>query len=135
MTPQIYYLFTLDMQMVFKRNDNKLGFCQCYQWFSGLVYYIEMMGYITLGNLNIRIHRDITCEMWFGVGRYKNTYTPSANEECRCMCNESILVNNYLAIFNSFLFPYVALHLCIVFPTSQQLPVQRLLRRLLKPQK
>jgi hypothetical protein len=24
--------------------------------------------YITQGNLNIRIHRDITGEMWFGVG-------------------------------------------------------------------
>ena len=23
-----------------------------------------------LGNLNIRIHRDITGEMWFGVGEY-----------------------------------------------------------------
>ena len=28
----------------------------------------EMMGYIAKGNLNIRIHRDITGEMWFGVG-------------------------------------------------------------------
>ena len=27
----------------------------------------EMMGYIAKGNLNIRIHRDITGEMWFGV--------------------------------------------------------------------
>ncbi len=24
-----------------------------------------MMGYIAMGNLNIRIHRDITDEMWF----------------------------------------------------------------------
>jgi len=30
--------------------------------------YIEMMGYIAKGNLNIRIHMDITGEMWFGVG-------------------------------------------------------------------
>jgi hypothetical protein len=29
----------------------------------------EMMGYIAQGNLNIRIHRDITGEMWFGVDR------------------------------------------------------------------
>ena len=28
----------------------------------------EMMGYIVKGNLNIRIHRDITGKMWFGVG-------------------------------------------------------------------
>ncbi len=45
----------------------KPDFCQYYRWFSGLVYYFEMMGYIALGNLNIRIHRDITGEMWFGV--------------------------------------------------------------------
>jgi hypothetical protein len=28
----------------------------------------EMMGYIAQGNLNIRIHRDITGDMWFGAG-------------------------------------------------------------------
>jgi hypothetical protein len=28
-----------------------------------------MMGYIAKGNLNIRIHRDITGEMWFGVDK------------------------------------------------------------------
>ena len=27
----------------------------------------EMFEYITQGNLNIRIHRNITDEMWFGV--------------------------------------------------------------------
>ena len=27
----------------------------------------ELLSYITQGNLNIRIHRDITGEMWFGV--------------------------------------------------------------------
>jgi hypothetical protein len=31
------------------------------------VYYSEMMGYIVQGNLNIRIHRDITDDMWLGV--------------------------------------------------------------------
>jgi hypothetical protein len=31
-----------------------------------------MFGYIIQGNLNIRIHRDITGEMWFGVD---NPYT------------------------------------------------------------
>ncbi len=31
-------------------------------------YYFEMMGYIAIGNLNIRIHWDITGEMWFGMG-------------------------------------------------------------------
>lgn len=29
----------------------------------------EMVGYIVQENLNIRIHRDITGEMWFGVGK------------------------------------------------------------------
>jgi len=29
--------------------------------------YIEMIGYIAKGNLNIRRHRDITGEMWFEV--------------------------------------------------------------------
>ncbi len=28
----------------------------------------ELFSYIINGNLNIRIHRDITGEMWFGVG-------------------------------------------------------------------
>ena len=28
----------------------------------------ELSSYIINGNLNIRIHRDITVEMWFGVG-------------------------------------------------------------------
>ena len=28
----------------------------------------ELLSYIVKGNLNIRIHRDITGEMWFGVG-------------------------------------------------------------------
>jgi hypothetical protein len=30
--------------------------------------YSEMFGYIATGRVNIRIHRDITGEMWFGVG-------------------------------------------------------------------
>ncbi len=28
----------------------------------------EMMGYVASGRINIRIHRDISGEMWFGVG-------------------------------------------------------------------
>jgi hypothetical protein len=28
----------------------------------------ELTSYIINGNLNIRIHRDITGEIWFGVG-------------------------------------------------------------------
>ncbi len=28
----------------------------------------ELSSYIINGNLNIRIHRDITGEMWFGMG-------------------------------------------------------------------
>jgi hypothetical protein len=28
----------------------------------------ELLSYIVQGSLNIRIHRDITGEMWFGVG-------------------------------------------------------------------
>ncbi len=30
--------------------------------------YSEIFGYIVRGNLNIRIHRDITGDMWMGVG-------------------------------------------------------------------
>jgi len=30
--------------------------------------YSEMFGYINTGRVNIRIHRDITGKMWFGVG-------------------------------------------------------------------
>ncbi len=30
--------------------------------------YSEMFGYINTGRIYIRIHRDITGEMWFGVG-------------------------------------------------------------------
>jgi len=29
----------------------------------------ELLSYIAEGNLNIRIHRDITGEMWFGVDK------------------------------------------------------------------
>ncbi len=29
----------------------------------------ELLSYIAEGNLNIRIHRDITCEMWYGVDK------------------------------------------------------------------
>ncbi len=31
-------------------------------------HYSEMFGYINTGRVNIRIHRDVTGEMWFGVG-------------------------------------------------------------------
>ena len=55
--------------MVFKRNDNKLDFCKYCRWFSEVVYYIEMVGYIVQGNFNVRIHRDVTGVMWFGVVR------------------------------------------------------------------
>ncbi len=30
--------------------------------------YSEMFGYIATGRVNIRIHRDVTGDMWFGVG-------------------------------------------------------------------
>ena len=29
----------------------------------------ELLSYIAKGNLNIRIHRDITGEMWFGADK------------------------------------------------------------------
>jgi len=32
-------------------------------------HYSEMFGYINTGRVNIRIHRDITGEMWFGVDK------------------------------------------------------------------
>ncbi len=28
----------------------------------------ELFGYLATGRVNIRIHRDVTGEMWFGVG-------------------------------------------------------------------
>ncbi len=28
----------------------------------------ELFGYLATGRVNIRVHRDITGEMWFGVG-------------------------------------------------------------------
>ncbi len=31
--------------------------------------YSEMFRYIATGRVNIRIHRDVTSEMWFGVRR------------------------------------------------------------------
>jgi hypothetical protein len=31
--------------------------------------YSKMFGYIAQGNLNIRIHRDVTDEIWFGVDK------------------------------------------------------------------
>ncbi len=34
----------------------------------------EMMGYIAQGKLNIRIHRDIIGEMWFGEGFLKQVF-------------------------------------------------------------
>ncbi len=30
--------------------------------------YSEMFGYINTGRVSIRIHKDIECNMWFGVG-------------------------------------------------------------------
>ncbi len=30
--------------------------------------FCEMFGYINIGRMSIRIHRDIEGEMWFGVG-------------------------------------------------------------------
>ncbi len=29
----------------------------------------ELFGYLATGRVNIRLHRDITGEMWFGVGQ------------------------------------------------------------------
>ena len=56
--------------MVFKRNDNKPGFCQYCLRFCGLVYYIEMMGILHNGEYK---HQDITGILigqvkWFTVG-------------------------------------------------------------------
>ncbi len=33
----------------------------------------ELFGYLATGRVNIRIHRDVTGDMWFGVGRHKKT--------------------------------------------------------------
>lgn len=42
-------------------------------------------------NLNIRIHRDIAGEMWFGVDKpLKNTYTPQLMKNVGvCIMNQS----------------------------------------------
>ena len=37
--------------------------------FIAIENFSEMFGYIVQGNLNIRIHRNITGEMWFGVDK------------------------------------------------------------------
>ena len=57
----------------------KLDFCHYRQWFSAVVYYIEMMGYIAQGNLNIRIHRDIEGKMYrldvmMGIAKFNNKH-------------------------------------------------------------
>ena len=55
--------------MVLKRNDNKIRLLSILSMvLRSYTLYIEMMGYIAIGDLNIRTHRDITEEMWFGVG-------------------------------------------------------------------
>ena len=83
------------MFMVFKRNDIKLDFCQCCRWFLRKVYSCcDMIGYNALGNLNIRIHRDITGEIGFGVDIKKHLHS-SVGEECRCLYYGTMLVNNY----------------------------------------
>ena len=55
--------------MVFKRNDNKARILSILSVVFRKVYsYSEMMSNIAQGNLNIRIHRDITGEVWLGDG-------------------------------------------------------------------
>ncbi len=39
----------------------------------------ELFGYLATGRVNIRIHRDITGEMWFEWGRYENTIVRKIN--------------------------------------------------------
>ncbi len=40
-----------------------------WKWLCGLIINLrDMKARVFLRNLNIRIHRDITGEMWFGVG-------------------------------------------------------------------
>ena len=39
---------------------------------SAIENFSEMMGNIVMGDLNIRAHRDITGEMWFGVWQTRN---------------------------------------------------------------
>ncbi len=47
---------------------------------TGIENISEMFGYINTGRVSIRIHRDITGEMWFGVGwsRYTSAFPNSA---------------------------------------------------------
>ncbi len=47
----------------------------------------ELVSYIAKGNLNIRIHRDITGEMWFGVGRINSNFKGGTNNVVRSYGN------------------------------------------------
>ncbi len=65
--------------------------------------FCEMIGYIRMVNLNIRIHRGIAGEMcFFERISCKNL---SVGIIWR-LSNETILVNDYLVISNCFLFPF-----------------------------
>ncbi len=78
----------------------------------------ELLSYIVKGNLNIRIHRDSTEEMCLG-GVIKKHLLPSVYEECRCLYNEAIPVNNYLALSTAF---FLRLRL-ILAPASPARPI------------
>jgi hypothetical protein len=46
-----------------------MSFCEGQEFLNfAIENYSEMFGYIATGNLNIRIYRDVTGEMWLGVG-------------------------------------------------------------------
>ena len=63
----------------------------------------EMMGYIAQGNLNIRIHRDITGEMWFGV-RYNLTpnFKGGTNNRGRSKVYDTLkLIELFIAIVHT----------------------------------
>jgi hypothetical protein len=46
----------------------------------------ELLSYIAQGNLNIRVHRDITGEMWFGVGEKQILCSPMLTCVSPCTC-------------------------------------------------
>ncbi len=53
----------LKMQEILREEINDPEFLEF-----AIEHYSEMFGYINTGRVNIRIHRDVTGEMWFGVG-------------------------------------------------------------------
>ncbi len=127
-----YLLIRLICEWCLRGLITKLDFCQYCQWVSEVVYlqrivwvscYRKSKHQDTQGYNRLAPHSPASCfrsvpprckkaqglgmgagVVWGGVGIKKHLH-PSEYEECRCLYNESILVNNYLTFINCFLFP------------------------------